>query len=144
MEAGRARIVTMKTTITKLTKHFLLCGLVGWCMEILFTSLDSFRRRDMTLKGTTSIWMFPIYGMAAFLTPVISVVRDKSIWLRGFLYASCIFITEFITGLFLSKRRLCPWSYRKASWNIKGVVRLDYLPFWFLAGLLFEKLLTRK
>ena len=43
-------------------KNFLKCGLTGWCMEISFTALDSLRRRDMTLKGCTSLWMFPIYG----------------------------------------------------------------------------------
>ena len=60
-------------------RSFLLCGLCGWCMEILFTALHSLRRRDLRLTGNTSLWMFPIYG---FLRTCISVVPGAgcSIW----------------------------------------------------------------
>ncbi|MCI8286616.1 MAG: hypothetical protein HFH89_02930, partial [Lachnospiraceae bacterium] len=58
----------MRQTLTLFLKNFLKCGLAGWCMEISFTALDSLRRRDMTLKGCTSLWMFPIYGCAALFT----------------------------------------------------------------------------
>ena len=54
----------MKYTFGTFFKNFLKCGLAGWCMEILFTSADSLRRRDMTLKGTTSLWMFPTIAYA--------------------------------------------------------------------------------
>lgn len=50
-------------------RSFLLCGLCGWCMEILFTALHSLRRRDLRLTGNTSLWMFPIYGSACLLAP---------------------------------------------------------------------------
>lgn len=50
--------------------NFIHCGLLGWCLEILFTAFHSFRRRDFKLSGITSIWMFPIYGMAAFLAQI--------------------------------------------------------------------------
>ena len=49
---------------------FMKCGLTGWCMEIIFTALGSLRDRDMTLKGVTSLWMFPIYGCAAVVAPL--------------------------------------------------------------------------
>ena len=45
-------------------KTFFICGLTGWCMEILFTSLGGLLRGDLLLNGHTSIWMFPIYGRA--------------------------------------------------------------------------------
>ena len=127
-----------------LVKNFLTCGLAGWCMEILFTALDSLRRRNFKLMGKTSIWMFPIYGCAAFLLPLFKVMKKFSVRVRGSIYAICIFIGEFISGSFLSKRNLCPWDYSHARWNIKKVIRLDYFPGWFFAGLLFEKLLTAK
>ena len=50
--------------------NFMICGLTGWCMEIIFTSLDSIRNNNFKLTGHTSIWMFPIYGMAAVIPPV--------------------------------------------------------------------------
>ena len=48
-------------------KTFIQCGILGWGMEILWTGLDSFRRRDFKLTGHSSLWMFPIYGCAAFI-----------------------------------------------------------------------------
>jgi len=122
-------------------KNFLICGVTGWCMEIIFTSLNSFRQRDLTLKGTTSIWMFPIYGSAAFLTPICRLLKHKPTWVRGMTYMSLIFTAEFITGQFLKRKTICPWDYYRSKWNVKRIIRLDYAPFWFAAGLLFERLL---
>lgn len=53
-----------------------------------------------------------------------------------------IYIVEFASGLFLKNKDMCPWDYSKARLNIRGVIRLDYAPCWFITGLLFEKLLT--
>lgn len=123
-------------------KKFFKCGLAGWCMEILFTALDSFRRRDMTLKGTTSIWMFPIYGSAAVLSPLGRLLRKRPFWVRGLTYMGLIFSAEYLTGHLLEKKRLCPWDYSRSRWNIRHLVRLDFAPCWFGAGLLFEQLLV--
>ncbi len=123
-----------------LLKNFLHCGLSGWCFEILFTALGSLRNRDFTLKGKTSVWMFPIYGSAAFLSPLFKLLRHKSLLQRGLTYMSLIFSAEFISGKLLSKKELCPWDYSRAKWNIQKVIRLDYAPLWFLTGLFFEKL----
>lgn len=122
-------------------RNFLRCGLVGWCMEILFTALGSFRRRDMRLKGTTSIWMFPIYGSAALLEPLYKILKGCPVLIRGLVYMSLIFSAEFISGKFLTRHNLCPWDYSKSRYHIGKVIRLDFAPNWFFAGLLFEKLL---
>ena len=123
-------------------KNFLRCGLTGWCIEIIFTSLGSLRRRDMRLVGNTSIWMFPIYGCAAFLSPISRLLHKKSLWVRGFTYMSLIFSAEYLTGSLLKRHNLCPWSYHRSRFNIGSLIRLDYAPFWFGAGLLFERILT--
>lgn len=121
--------------------NFIKCGLIGWCMEILFTALDSLRRRDMRLVGTTSVWMFPIYGCAAFLDPVCRLLKHRPAWFRGITYMSLIFSTEFITGRLLDKHSFCPWNYGRSRWNVGRMIRLDYAPLWFAAGLLFEHIL---
>ena len=59
-------------------KTFIQCGILGWGMEILWTGLDSFRRRDFKLTGHSSLWMFPIYGCAAFIGPVSRLLRKKN------------------------------------------------------------------
>lgn len=125
----------------KFMKQFITCGIIGWCMEIIFTSIDSFRRRDLTLKGNTSIWMFPIYGCAAFLAPISRLLKKRPAWFRGLTYMSLIFSAEYITGSLLKLKKLCPWDYCRSRWNVNSLVRLDFAPFWFGAGLLFEKVL---
>jgi uncharacterized membrane protein len=87
--------------------------------------------------------MFPIYGMAACLNPVCKKLKNKSALLRGGVYALLIYAAEYTTGVLLKKFGACPWDYSKAKLNYKGVVRLDYAPAWFFAGLFFEKLLNR-
>lgn len=125
-------------------KDFLICGLTGWCMEILFTAFDSFRRRELQLVGRTSIWMFPIYGLAVCIKPVYFFIHRLPAMLRGMIYATGIFGVEFFSGSLLKKRNLCPWDYSRARANVKGVIRLDYTPFWMAAGLIFERLLVGK
>lgn len=125
----------------KLVHNFIHCGILGWCLEITFTALSSFRRREFKLTGNTSIWMFPIYGMGAFLAPVCRLMKKQHFLIRGITYAILIFIGEFITGTLLVRKDLCPWNYRRSKWNVKEIVRLDYLPCWILAGLLFERLI---
>lgn len=125
-------------------KNFIKCGIAGWCMEIAFTAFHAFRKRDLTLTGQTSVWMFPIYGMAALFMPFYRLLHEKSLFLRGSIYTVCIFTAEFFSGRFLQKHNLCPWNYRRSRWNIGEIIRLDYIPCWFLAGLFFEKLLVKK
>ncbi len=131
----------MKRKLPLFIKNFLRCGLTGWCMEIFFTSLDSLRRRDFKLKGNTSVWMFPIYGCAALFAPIYRLLRRKPFWVRGLTYMSLIFSGEYISGRLLSKHSMCPWDYGRSKWHIRRVVRLDYAPVWFGAGLLFERIL---
>ena len=119
-------------------KRFIFCGLVGWCLEIFWTGLKSLQRRQMKLMGHSSIWMFPIYGCAAFIGPVSRLLRKKNLLFRGNLYMLGIFLVEFFTGSLLKKKNWCPWDYGDAPLNIHGVIRLDYAPLWLLAGLFFE------
>lgn len=124
--------------------NFFLCGVTGWCMEICFTALHSLINKNMQLTGQTSLWMFPIYGCAAFLTPVIRLLKNRSFWLRGLTYMSLIFSTEFLTGSFLQHLGVCPWDYGHSRFHIQRLIRLDYAPLWFCAGLFFESLLSRR
>lgn len=125
----------------KFIHNYIHCGLLGWFLEITFTALHAFRRRDMRLPGTTSVWMFPIYGLAALLYPAARLMRRRNVLFRGLVYTGIIFTGEFLTGSWLRRRDLCPWNYEHSKWNIGKVIRLDYAPCWFLTGLLFERLL---
>ena len=123
-------------------RDFFKCGTIGWCMEIVFTSLDSLRKRNPKLTGVTSLWMFPIYGCAAFLKPISRLLKKFPTWARGLSYMSMIFSAEYLTGYLLNKRGSCPWDYSRSRWNVHRYIRLDYAPFWFAAGLFFERVLV--
>ncbi len=111
-------------------------------MEIIFTSFGSFIQRDYKLKGVTSIWMFPIYGMASLIYPVYQVIKGLPTMLRGIIYSVGFFGFEYISSSMLKKRGVCPWDYSDAKTNIKGIIRLDYAPIWMIAGLIFESILV--
>ena len=125
--------------LVHMKNNFMKCGLMGWLLEVLWTGFLSFRRRDMHLTSTTSIWMFPIYGMASMFAPLSKKIKKLPALLRGSIYTGIIFSVEYATGSFLKKRGCCPWDYSKAKHNLKGVIRLDYAPLWFITGLLMER-----
>ena len=122
-------------------RNFIICGLTGWCIEVAFTSLGSACKKDKKLMGRTSAWMFPIYGMASTILLIYPHIRHWHPLHRGLLYGISILSAEYATGSLLSALDLCPWSYEGCQFSINGVIRLDFLPLWMMAGLLFERLL---
>lgn len=123
--------------------RFFIYGIVGWCLEIVFTGVLSGLGGNKTLCASTSLWMFPIYGMAVFLEPFFTLLGALPFVLRGVIYMALIFGTEFISGLvLLGVLGSCPWDYKEAKTNIAGVIRLDYAPLWFFVGLFYEQLYT--
>ena len=50
---------------------------------------------------------------------------------------------EYATGSFLKARNMCPWDYSGHLFHVDGLIRLDFAPFWFAAGLFFEMLTDR-
>lgn len=117
---------------------FIICGLTGWCLEILWTGFGSFLKKDYKLSCNTSVWMFPIYGMGALIAPCSKKIKRVPLIFRGTLYAIGIFITEFSTGSLLKQHNACPWDYSASKYNYKGLIRLDFAPLWFCVGILFE------
>lgn len=128
----------------KIIFRFLKCGVLGWCVEILFTSIHSLKNKNYKLTGQTSIWMFPIYGSICILCPFYHALKKLHWFFRGLIYTITIFTGEYYTGKWLKSKKMCPWDYSKSKWNIKSLIRLDYAPLWFLLGLLYERLLFCK
>lgn len=136
---------------------FCKCGAMGWCMEVVFTSMDSIVHQDWRLMGQTSLLMFPIYGCGALLGPIGNKIdqwlnpsqgitmkpADRTIR-HGFLYMVLIFVAEYFSGLLLRGQGICPWDYTGRSTSIDGLIRLDFAPLWFAAGLLFEQITKKK
>ena len=88
------------------------------------------------------MWMFPIYGFAAFLAPIGKRLGGYCAFIRGCIYMLLIYATEFTSGAILKKFHRCPWDYSGQPANIHGLINLCYAPLWFGAGLFFEYFLT--
>lgn len=143
----------------RLLRNFCRCGIAGWCLEVIFTSSESWMGGDMRLIGRTSLWMFPIYGMGVLLP---GIVNRADCWLtglsafpdagtdrispaarlvrHGLMDMVLIFTAEYITGMTLKHFNVCPWDYSMWPDHIGGVIRLAFAPLWFCTGLLFELL----
>lgn len=119
-------------------KRFVRCGAAGWIWECAWSGLWSLLHNDYLLTCRTSLWMFPIYGLACLVCPIYNRIKKRNILVRSFVYAIVIFIGEYMTGSILRRHSVCPWNYDQARFNINGVIRLDYLPAWMIAGLMFE------
>lgn len=104
--------------------------------------MGAIRNRDKKLMAQTSLWMFPIYGMAAVIKPISSHLTKVPMLARGAIYSVGILTGEYVSGSLLKKHKMCPWDYSRAKANINGVIRLDYAPLWMFAGLTFEKILN--
>jgi len=120
--------------------HFVIFGAAGLMMEIVWTGIGSLAKGDLRLVSTTSIWMFFIYGLVAFFEPLCDTISVLPFYARGGLYVVSIFLIEYFTGGFLRKLALCPWDYSGSRFSYKGLVRFDYAPVWFAAGLVFERI----
>lgn len=121
--------------------HFIIYGLSGLLLEILWTGLSSLISGDFALTGHTYIWMFFIYGLAIFFESIHDKIRRYNFLIRGFIWVFLIYLIEFTSGFILDILiGYCPWDYKKStSLTFFGYIRLDYFPAWFVVGLIFEK-----
>lgn len=125
--------------IYNMLKRFIIYGLLGWNMEVIWTGLTSFSAENINLIGHTSVWMFFVYGSAVFIfEPVYRIIADCNTFVRGCAWMALIFVIEFISGMILRSIGIEAWYY-DCRFSVCGVIRLDYAPVWFAVGLIFEK-----
>lgn len=136
-------------------ENFIICGLSGWGLEILLSIRGESCGRGLENDGEHPSTCFRSMGWECCLD------RSEEEWTRGFgdfgeisvrdwiirhgiLDMVLIFLTEYLTGSLLRRFGICPWDYTGRMLQINGVIRLDFAPFWFGTGLLFEYLTGRK
>ena len=121
--------------------RFIIYGLLGLCAEVLWNGFGAMLNGDVLLRGTTCIWMFPIYGLAVFLEPVHYRIKHLPLIARGGIYMVLIFAAELVSGLLLrSVLGVCPWNYVNKTLSICGIITLEYAPIWFMVGIIFERI----
>jgi hypothetical protein len=117
-----------------------LFSFFGVGTEVFFTSIhDYFKTKDNRLKGRSYFWMFIVYGSYGLLIdPLYNAISSLNIFLRALIYMCVIFMGEFIFGLiFKMVLKKCPWEY-KTGITIMGIVKINYLPFWLIFGIVCE------
>lgn len=121
-------------------KRFLIYGITGWGMEILWTGLGSLINGDLRLMGYSNIWMLLVYGLAVFLEPLHDIIRGWNIFARGIIWAVLIWGIEYTSGLLLYfLLGVHPWLY-SGPFSVDGLITLAFAPAWSIAGLLFERI----
>jgi len=121
--------------------RFILYGLGGWCGEILFTALtESLPRRDWRLKGTSYLWMFPIYGLLAILyEPAHDLIREIPVFGRALIWSIGFTAVELASGWLIARiSGRCPWDYSGKRFAINPYIRWDFFPVWAIIGLALE------
>lgn len=123
---------------------FVLYGGLGVTTEVFFTAIvdriNAGNLDDLSLKGQSYIWMFPIYGITSILFPIgYNLLKDLNRLVRYFIYGAIILLVELITGFMLEQfTGRCPWEYQ-TGWHFGGYIRFDYLPLWMLFGAMIEE-----
>ncbi|TGE31407.1 hypothetical protein [Desulfosporosinus sp. Sb-LF] len=122
----------------KILKRFLIYGIIGLLLEVVYTGLASLLKGDFSMHGFTFLVMIPIYGLSVFLEPLHTLVRPYHWSIRGLTYLSIIWMIEYSSGfIFAEVLGSSPWHYSDIL-NINGYITLRMAPEWFLAGLGFE------
>lgn len=120
---------------------FIIFGVLGIFGEVIFTAVEKLiKTRKWRLNGESYIWMFPIYGLLAFLFDPISQAIGNMSWIvRGLVYMVAIYLVEYITGALLTKLTGAHiWKYT-GKYNLHGQIQLMHAPVWFIIGLLVER-----
>ena len=89
------------------------------------------------------MWMFVVWPTGFFALEYAQTKVNKFHFIvRAGAYAIVCLSVEYAFGMFF-KYVLgdIPWNYSYSDFHIDGAIRLDYIPFWALAGLVSERVI---
>ena len=119
-------------------------GLLGWCIEIVFTALQDQKqgKGDAKLEGRSYLWMPPVYAAGGLACEAVGAAMGRRPWWqRGLAYAVACFGIEYASGAAIRRAAgECPWDYSEYKANVNGLIRLDYVPAWAACGYAVERI----
>ena len=137
--------------ITEIIIFFIIFAILGVIHEVLWSILIIYiKTKNLLLKGTSSLWMFPIYGSVFFIVLLVQNYLPEAHWFfRGMAYLFLILALEYISGHILKLiLKKVPWDYSDIENPIKikktkkihlhGLICLEHAPIWFIEGLFAE------
>lgn len=95
--------------------------------------------------GYTSIWSLFIYSIGVFVNERLYLRMRGSVpaVARGVVYVCWVYLWEYCTGYALDLAQARPWNYTELSYNIHGLIALEFAPLWYAASLLSEQFLIK-
>ena len=120
---------------------FLFFGMFGMFLEIIFTSFRNLvSKRDVSLIGHSSLWMFPIYAVG--LTYGLDMIRSLISYdiIRWASYPIWIWAIEIIFGSLLLFFGIRAWDYNylQERFHWKGLISYIHAPVWIAFGCVVE------
>ncbi len=122
-------------------------GVHGIFLEVVFTGIWEFVvSGNWRLMGVSSIWSFLMYGLGTFLIAEsghnLLVSLRVPLLMRCLCFVPLTFLWEFSCGLFFDLFEARSWDYSAFTYNIMGLITLEYTPVWFFVGLYCEMLIA--
>lgn len=118
----------------------LLLGLVGMAIETAFTAVqDSWNKRDLSLLGSVSLWMFPIYAIGLSWGFDFVEWSIPTWWVRWLSYPLWVWGVELLVGLPAQWAGVEIWNYaHRFEWHWRGIIAPGTAPVWIAFGVLVE------
>ena len=133
--------------------RFVMFGVWGLAFEVCGTGIPRWwEHAEPVMRGHSSIWMFPIYGMLAFLVvPLSEPLKKRHVpyVLRAAVYMLGFFAIEYASGMLYLAVGLnkqggnmyeAVWDYSGATYNLHGQIQAAFIPVWYVTGLIVEPL----
>lgn len=116
--------------------RFIIFGILGlFAALVVGATKKSIATRRMEWTAETSLALFPMFGLIAFVYPLVAVrISDMPWYGRGIVYTIVFFVAQYAIGFALTKLGRCPWSYQGKG-SLGGIIQLSDAPVWFAAGL---------
>ncbi|KAM4687145.1 transmembrane protein 229B-like [Rhinophrynus dorsalis] len=127
-----------------LLSRWYIYAIHGYVCEVLFTAvLDFAASGDWRFQGVTSVWALFIYGTAMLgVEHMYLTLRNRwGTMSRCLLYTLWVYLCELSSGCILTSLGACPWDYSHYRYNYRGLVTMEYAPFWFMGCVILEKML---
>lgn len=145
----------MSVSLKRVFFRWLLFGMLGMIFEVCVMAWAVGRDGNLSLRGASSPWMLPIYGLIGIVLEPISqplIKRRVPLPLRAVVYMLLIFAVEYVSGMIFlyfginqrgADNMHTVWDYGGTRYNLHGQIALEMAPTWYVFGLTLEFLYKR-
>lgn len=108
-----------------------ILGFAYLVIEVIFGAVTSF---DIRLRGTTSLWMFPIGALMGTILGAMNniewIKKHVNYFWMSVIGVGLIYLIEYTSGTVLTSLGIVVWRYTDIL-AVNGQITLFYAPIWF-------------